>query len=268
MGPPQPPQPEPPPIDRPGEVLAVRDLGRIGYREAYALQESLVEAQVARRERPSHPRAGTLLLLEHPPVITVSRRPGAEKNILASPETLAREGVAVEPTDRGGDITYHGPGQLVAYPILDLNLLNLGLHEYVRLLEEAIIRTCADLGLLTLRDPAATGVWTRDPEDPGLPYAKVAAIGVRVRRWVSMHGLALNVATDLRHFQFIIPCGLVNRPVTSLAVELSRSPPEMPRVKSLLASHLTALVSEALASAQARRDARAPKEQGPERSGP
>lgn len=248
MGPAQPPEDSAPAAPA---LIDVRDLGTVGYRDAYALQESLVEAQVARRDSPAPPAVGTLLLLEHPPVITVSRRAGAERNILASPDTLAREGIALEPTDRGGDITYHGPGQLVAYPILDLNALNLGLHEYVRLLEESIIRTCADLGLPTLRDPAATGVWTRDPEHPTVPYAKIAAIGVRVRRWISMHGLALNVSTDLRHFQYIIPCGLVNRPVTSLAVELPTT--DMNRVKSLLARHVCDLAREALARANQRR---------------
>src|SRR5262249_23731675 len=160
--------------------------------------------------------------VEHdPPVITVTPRAGV--NLLASPEALAAAGIEVEETDRGGDITYHGPGQLVVYPILDLNLLKLRLHEYMRMLAAAVIDTCAAFGVRARRDVCATGVWVpRGDADASngtcgsLTDAKICAMGVRVRRWVTMHGLALNVTTDLSHFSHIVPCGLVGRPVTSL----------------------------------------------------
>jgi lipoyl(octanoyl) transferase len=155
---------------------------------------------------------------------------------LASTAQLDRLGVEVAPTDRGGDITYHGPGQLVAYPILDLNLLGLRLHEYMRTLEEAVIGVCAGFGVDAIRDTSATGVWI--PDERGAPSRKIGAMGVRVKRWVSMHGLALNVSTDLTHFDLIVPCGLPGRPVTSLARELGDGAPSMAQVKSSLVAHL------------------------------
>jgi lipoyl(octanoyl) transferase len=159
-------------------------------------------------------------------VITVSRRPGARTHLLADEARLAREGVTVAETDRGGDITYHGPGQLVVYPIVDLNRLGLGLHAYMRALEGAVIDLCADLGLDAARDPAATGVW--------IGPSKLAAMGVRVRRWVTLHGLALNVTTDLSHFDLIVPCGLAGRGVTSIERELGGRCPAMDIVKQEL----------------------------------
>jgi lipoyl(octanoyl) transferase len=231
--------------------VAFRDLGLIAYDEALALQRELLESVLASRD--ATPTLGAVLLLEHNPVITVSRRPSAATNVLATPELLARHGVTLAETDRGGDVTYHGPGQLIAYPILDLNALNLGLHAYMRLLEEAVIRTCASFGLATTRDPSATGVWTLNAA--GQPLAKIAAMGVRVRKWVSMHGLSLNIEPDLTHFGLIVPCGLVGRPVTSLRRELGPACPAMPEVKSTLTSHLTELIRHAAAQAQAGRDA-------------
>src|SRR5690606_29440764 len=145
-------------------------------------------------------------------------------HVLATPGLLARHGVELVETDRGGDVTYHGPGQLVAYPIVDLNRVGLRLHEYMRALEGAVIAAVAGFGVAGERDPAATGVWV-----PGAvrgESAKLCAMGVRVRRWVSMHGLALNVTTDLSHFGLIVPCGLAGRPVTSLHALLGdRCPP-------------------------------------------
>lgn len=229
--------------------LTFRDLGLIPYADALAIQRDLLESVIASRE--ADPMLGAILLLEHPPVITVSRRPSAAANVLATPELLARHNVTIAETDRGGDVTYHGPGQLIAYPILDLNALNLGLHAYMRLLEEAVVRSCAAFGLKTIRDPAATGVWTLDQD--GNPRAKVAAMGVRVRRWVSMHGLSLNVNPDLTHYQLLIPCGLVGRPVTSLAQELGAACPTMPEVKHQLRLHFEQLISEAHSSAQTAR---------------
>ncbi|HEX8876171.1 MAG TPA: lipoyl(octanoyl) transferase LipB [Phycisphaerales bacterium] len=233
--------------------LVITDLGRLAYEPAFEAQRAAHARVLAARER-GEPTVGELLLVEHDPVVTISNRAGVEAHLLATPALLERHGVRVSRTDRGGDITYHGPGQLVAYPILDLNLLNLGLHEYMRLLEESVIRTCAHFGVATARDPAATGVWTvRDRE----PFAKIAAMGVRVRRWVSMHGLALNVATDLEHFSFIVPCGLVGRPVTSLHQELGAHAPTMSRTREVFVPVFRSLVGQALATAFDRRDAAA-----------
>lgn len=217
------------------------------YERAYAEQQ-VTHARVleAREASPPGPIVGEILLVEHdPPVITVSRRQGAGAHLLATPAQLEASGVEVQPTDRGGDITYHGPGQLVAYPILDLNRLGLGLHAYMRALEEAIIRTCAEYGIQAKREPGMTGVWIGDSADS--PPRKIAALGVRVRRWVSMHGLALNVTTNLDHFGLIVPCGLAGRAVTSLGAELGDGCPPMARVKNdlcaALASELGATIT-------------------------
>ena len=220
------------------EWLQIRDLGRVAYAETLARQRALQqEVQEARATGCSR---GHLLLLEHdPPVVTVSRRPGAAANVLASEDLLARHGVERHETDRGGDVTYHGPGQLVAYPIVDLDRVGVRIHGWIRLLEQSIIDTLAEFGIEAGRDPGATGVWVgRDAETPdGTGGRKIAAIGVRVSRWVTMHGLALNVDPDLRHFELIVPCGLAGRPVTSIAKELGTAP-AMDEVKQRLAHHL------------------------------
>ncbi|HRQ72331.1 MAG TPA: lipoyl(octanoyl) transferase LipB [Phycisphaerales bacterium] len=224
--------------------LRVIDLGRMGYREAYEVQRAHVEEVLASREA-GEPEVGRLLLVEHDPVITVSGRRGAAGHVLASADALREAGVAVEATDRGGDVTYHGPGQLVAYPVLDLNALRLRLHEYVRLLESAAIGVCARFGVRAHREPGATGVWVaRTEAEGGRPEsAKVCAIGVRVRRWVSMHGLAINVTTDLSHFDLIVPCGLAGRAVTSLERELGAGCPPMDAVKAALVEEVTSALS-------------------------
>ena len=233
--------------------LRAIDLGRIPYEPAYRAQCEHAEEVLAAREAGA-PEVGRVLLLEHDPVITISSRAGAEKNLLATPAALARAGVTIARTDRGGDITYHGPGQLVAYPILDLNLLNLGLHAYMRLLESAVIDACADFGIAAERDPAATGVWARTPGG-GSALAKVAAMGVRVRKWVSMHGLALNVSPDLAHFGLIVPCGLAGRPVTSLRDLLGDACPTMDQAKAAVVRALGDRTAEALRRAVDRRAA-------------
>lgn len=213
-------------------AIEVIDLGRMAYAPAFDEQRRRHERIVLARER-SDPVVGTLLLVEHdPPVITISRRPEARTHLLASAEELARSGVTIEETDRGGDITYHGPGQLVAYPIFDLNTLGLNLHAYMRLLEQVVIDVCASFGLAAQRDAGATGVWASG--------RKVCAMGVRVRRWVTMHGLALNVTTDLKHFDLIVPCGIAGREVTSMARELGPRCPDMSEVKLRLAASLDA----------------------------
>ncbi|MEQ8769856.1 MAG: lipoyl(octanoyl) transferase LipB [Phycisphaerales bacterium] len=220
-------------------VIPVEDLGRLPYARAYEIQRERHEAILAARESDA-PGIARLLLVEHDPVVTVSRRPSAREHLLATPEMLASRGVDVQQTDRGGDITYHGPGQLVCYPIVDLNRLKLKPVEHVRLLERAIIDTLASFGLDTVRDDTATGVWL--PDDQGNPERKIAAIGVRVRRWVSLHGLAINVTTDLDHFKLIVPCGLADRPVTSMHAELGDACPPMDDVKRALVERLSGLI--------------------------
>ncbi|XVJ58398.1 MAG: lipoyl(octanoyl) transferase LipB [Tepidisphaera sp.] len=224
------------------DTLRVMDLGRIGYAAAYERQEAEAAAVLADREA-GRPRVGTLFLLEHDPVVTVSRRASAAGNVVGSPELFSRMGVEVRETDRGGDVTYHGPGQLVGYAILDLNLLKLGLHEYMRLLEQSVIDAAARWGIVGDRDATATGVWVGD----GSGAAKLCAFGVRVRRWVSMHGLGLNVDPDMTHFGLIVPCGL-SRPVTSLNALLGDRCPTMDEVKREVAASLQRLLRERLAS--------------------
>lgn len=186
------------------------------------------------------PEVGRILLVEHDPVVTVTKRPGAIGHLLASPELLARHGVELVQTDRGGDITYHGPGQLVCYPIIDLQRLHLRLHDYMRTLEQAVIDTIAGFGVAGERDPGATGVWVRRGDTE--PARKICAMGVRVSRWISMHGLALNVTTNLEHFGLIVPCGLAGRGVTSLQATLGDACPPMDRVKVDLVSSLRRLL--------------------------
>jgi lipoate-protein ligase B len=214
-------------------ALRVIDLGRMGYREAYGVQCAHLEEVLAARAAGAA-EWGRVLVVEHEPVITVSRRKGAREHLVATAAQLSEAGVAVEETDRGGDITYHGPGQLVVYPILDLNSLMLGLHDYMRLLEQAVIDACAVFGVEGRRDPEATGVWV----DHHGVASKIAAMGVRVRRWVSMHGLALNVQPDLSHFRLIVPCGLAGRPVTSLRELLGNGAPSMARTQDVLVDAL------------------------------
>ncbi len=194
-------------------VINVLYLGCVDYSIALQLQQTLVT--LVKEGRISH----TLILLEHPPVITMGRNAG-EKNIVASREFLASNGVELHETNRGGDVTFHGPGQLVGYPIFDLRAFEprMGAVDFVRKLEEVLIRTCGDLGVVTERIPGLTGVWTQD-EVPG----KIAAIGVHISRAVTSHGFALNVTTNLDYFKLIVPCGISDKPVTSLEQEMAKS---------------------------------------------
>ncbi|MBZ5723693.1 MAG: lipoyl(octanoyl) transferase LipB [Acidobacteriia bacterium] len=178
-----------------------RELGRVEYGAALELQRNLV----GRRQQGAVP--DHLLLLEHPHVITLGRNGHAE-NLLASQDLLRRAGISFFPTDRGGDVTYHGPGQLVGYPILDLREWKRDVGAYVRAIEQVIIDTLAGYGIAAGRIPKLTGVWVEE--------RKIAAIGVHLSRWVTSHGFALNVTTDLSYFQYIVPCGLT-KPVTSMA---------------------------------------------------
>ncbi|MEO1007939.1 MAG: lipoyl(octanoyl) transferase LipB [Planctomycetota bacterium] len=213
--------------DRATPGLDVVDLGRAAYADAYEHQVRTQRALIERRGEPAE-SLGTLFLVEHDPVITVSRRPKAAAHVLAADAQLRAAGVERVETDRGGDVTYHGPGQLVAYPILDLARFGLGLHEYMRLLEGVVIDALAAFGVGGHRDPGVTGVWVRRGDGSS---AKIAAMGVRVRKWVTMHGLALNVDPDLSHFQLIVPCGLVGRSVTSLREVLGTGAPGMDDAK-------------------------------------
>jgi lipoyl(octanoyl) transferase len=192
----------------------VRRLGRVAYAAGLELQQQLVE------QRRVGAIGDTLLLLEHPPVITTGARArGARTNVVASPDVLAREGVEIFDTGRGGDVTYHGPGQLVGYPIFDLRPDRQDVHQYVRDLEEALMLAIARFGITGTRVSGLSGVWVgeRGREE------KIAAIGVRISRWITSHGFALNVNTDLRHFQLIVPCGIADRGVTSIARVLGRA---------------------------------------------
>ena len=229
----------------PNPSLQVFDLGGMAYGPAYELQRAVQASVIAGRERGGPTQV--LLLVEHdPPVITVSRRRSAMNHLLATQDALAQQGIEVEHTDRGGDITYHGPGQLVVYPIIDLNSLGLRLHGYMRRLEEVVLRTLNTFGIDGERDDTATGVWVpieKGPASsaPAVGNAKICAMGVRVSRWVSMHGLALNVTTNLEHFGLIVPCGLVGRPVTSMQQLLGERCPSMEAVKNELVTQFETL---------------------------
>jgi len=193
-------------------ILNLVHPGRIDYASGLAVQKQLVEARHAGQI------GNTLLLLEHPPVLTLGRN-SHRQNILASDEFLAYRGVEIHEINRGGDVTYHGPGQLVGYPIIDLRSFTprLGAVDYVRLLEEVLIRACADFAVRAQRIAGRTGVWTM--AGGTVPEKKVAAIGVHISRGITSHGFALNVTTDLRDFELIVPCGISDRAVTSLELE-------------------------------------------------
>ena len=189
------------------QALAVRRLGRLPYAEGLELQARLVEDRVAGRI------PDTLLLLEHEPVFTLGRN-ARHENVLVPADALRERGFEVFETGRGGDVTYHGPGQIVGYPIIDLKPDRQDVHRYVRDLEEVMIRTCADFGVAAARIKGCTGCWVGD--------AKIGAIGVRLSRWVTSHGFAFNVNVDLAPFQMIVPCGIREKGVTSLQRLLGR----------------------------------------------
>ena len=217
-------------------MISILHLGTIDYGTALRLQSTLVEL----RKQGSIP--DVLLLLEHPPVITIGRN-ASQKNLLASSDLLKQRGVELLESNRGGDITFHGPGQLVGYPIFDLRGFSprIGAVEFVRRVEEALIRTCGDLGVPSERICGLTGVWTQGPNsqscsvDSSHPGAvpqpptgeqkKIAAIGVHISRGITSHGFALNVTTNLDFFKLIVPCGISDRPVTSIANELADKRP-------------------------------------------
>lgn len=216
------------------------------YERAYGFQCEHHELVLAARDSGS-PTLGRILTVEHPPIITVTRRPEARSHVTASASLLAQHGVTLHETDRGGDVTYHGPGQLVCYPIIDLNAAKLRIHDYIRLLETAVIETLAEYGLTGTIDPDATGVWIDPAQNPDLANeldqpAKVCAIGVRVRKWITLHGLAVNIDPDMDHFKLIVPCGLAGRPVVSLRQILGDRCPTMDQFAQILTGRISALL--------------------------
>lgn len=203
--------------------LEVRRLGMVPYGQGLEIQRAAVE------ERRSGAAPDRLLLLQHPPVLTLGQRgDGGRSHILATPERLREMGVDVFETGRGGDVTYHGPGQIVGYPIMDLRPDRCDVHAYVRDLEEALIRAAGDFGVRAGRIKGLTGVW--------VGAGKLAAIGVRISRWITSHGFAFNVSTNLEHFNLIIPCGITGREVTSLERLLGRAP-DLAEVEDRIAYH-------------------------------
>jgi lipoyl(octanoyl) transferase len=215
--------------------LFITDLGLISYTDALALQQRLVTA------RKSEAIEDVLLLCEHPHAITLGRNAKRE-NLLVSEHVLRQKGVGLHTTNRGGDITYHGPGQIVGYPILNLAAIKRDVGWYVRTLEEAMIRTTADFGLAAFRIPGKTGIWVKPVAKPEAAEEKLSAIGVHLSRWVTSHGFAYNVSTDLRYFDLIVPCGIAGRRATSLEKLLSRNV-ALDEVKPSLAHHFAELFS-------------------------
>ena len=210
-------------------MFDVRRLGVVPYADALELQRALVEERKAGRI------PDTLLLLQHPHVLTIGVKKDGRQHILATPEVLAARGVEVVETGRGGDVTYHGPGQLVGYPIIDLNPDRRDVHKYVRDLEAVMIGVCADYGLTADRVKGMSGAWVGD--------AKIGAIGIRISRWVTSHGFAFNVATDLDFFNLIVPCGIADKAVTSLASQLDRQVP-MAEVEDRCIHHFSAVFAK------------------------
>jgi len=200
-------------------------LGTVDYAEAHRLQRELQAKRIAGETN------DIVLLLEHPPVLTMGRS-AKEQHIIAAPDVLAARGISVHEVGRGGDVTYHGPGQLVAYPIIDLKPDRRDVRKYMWSLEETMIRTCADFGLSAERVAGLNGAWIGE--------RKVGAVGVRISRWVTMHGLALNASSDLSHFELIVPCGIADKAVTSLSAELGRTV-GVPDVLGPLARHFARL---------------------------
>jgi lipoyl(octanoyl) transferase len=204
-------------------AVEVRRLGPVPYADALTLQRLLVEDRRAGRTD------DLLLLLEHPHVLTLGvRGDGGRSHILATPEALGSRGVEVHESGRGGDITYHGPGQIVGYPIMDLRPDRCDVHRYVRDIEEVLIRTASDYGVEAGRVEGLTGVW--------VGREKLAAIGVRISRWVTSHGFAFNVTTDLEYFNLMVPCGIADRSVTSLA-QLLGHPVDRVEVEDRIVAH-------------------------------
>jgi len=222
--------------------ILVQDLGLTDYKEAWDYQESLFAKTIAikvqnRRQDSAFQTPNYFLYVTHPHVFTLGKS-GDMDNLLAPASLLEQKGASFYKINRGGDITYHGPGQIVAYPILDLENFFTDIHKYLRFLEEAVILTLKEYAITATRSPGETGVWL----DEGTPFArKICAMGVRASRWVTMHGLALNVNVDLGYFDLMIPCGIKGKAVTSMAAELGGQPQDETKVKACLLKHFLAL---------------------------
>jgi lipoyl(octanoyl) transferase len=210
--------------------LLVADLGTLPYTEALDLQRAVARARIS-----GEIAEDLLLLVEHPPVVTLGRGTKAG-NLTASPELLAARGVELFEVDRGGDVTFHGPGQLVGYPVIDLKRHRQDLHWYLRQLEEALIRALAPFGIIGARSVGQTGVWTTG--------RKIASIGVHARDWVTWHGFALNVTTDLSYFDLIVPCGIADVAMTSIARELGTSFTSAPELAERARAHVANELAE------------------------
>ncbi|PSR08757.1 MAG: lipoyl(octanoyl) transferase [Candidatus Arcticimaribacter sp.] len=228
-------------MQTPNKKIQVTDLNNTSYQPAWDFQEKLlkeiVDLKIANRKiEIQHPTPNYFLWVEHPPVITLGKS-GAIDHLLLNEEQLRDRGIEYYKTNRGGDITFHGPGQVVGYPILDLENFFTDIHKYLRLLEEMVILTLKEYGLEGTRSPGETGVWL----DVGTPFArKICAMGVKASRWVTMHGFAFNVNTDLAYFSYIVPCGIQGKGVTSLQAELKREI-SLDEVREKLSTHFQAL---------------------------
>lgn len=227
-------------------TVEVIDLGKQAYKPVWDLQEqklrSIVDQKRKNRDlKIKEPTPNYFLWVEHPPVITLGKS-GLPEHLLLNESQLKEKGVEFFKTNRGGDITFHGPGQLVGYPILDLENFFTDIHKYLRLLEEVVIRTLDEYGLKASRSEGETGVWL----DVGTPFArKICAMGVKASRWVTMHGFALNVNTDLYYFDYIVPCGIKGKAVTSMQNELAREIPSG-EVRKKIQNHFADLFSAQL----------------------
>ena len=211
----------------------ILDVGTMAFGECWQLQQTLFERAIAQKGEGKEPEQ-TIILVEHPPVYTLGKS-GKESNLLVAEEFLKSIGAEFFHIDRGGDITFHGPGQIVGYPILDLAQLGIGLKDYIDAIEGAVIDLVAEWGIVCQRVPGASGVWI---VEKGRQMRKICAVGVKSSRWVTMHGFALNVNTELRYFEYINPCGFVDRTATSMEKELGRRL-DMEEVKERLIFHLT-----------------------------
>lgn len=225
------------------QVVQFQDLGKMEYRQAWDLQEKLLKQTLANKAA-GQPTSHYLLLVEHPPVYTLGKS-GKMEHVLIDQQEMQKRQIGFYHSNRGGDITYHGPGQIVGYPIFDLECFYTDIGRYLRELEEVIILTLADYGLVGQRSKGETGVWL-DPESP-LQARKICAMGVRCSRWVTMHGFALNVHPDLSYFDNIVPCGIANKSVTSMQRETALAI-DMEQVKQKLLHHFEAVFDISIAS--------------------
>lgn len=224
--------------------VGYKDLGTMPYKDCWQLQQSLFESRLELRRRGEQGEdCGTILTVEHTPVYTLGKS-GKQSNMLISQAYLESLGAEFFHIDRGGDITFHGPGQIVCYPILDIEKLGIGLRRYIEILEQAVIETVAHYGIKAERLEGATGVWICDRGAVGTPqnWRKICAIGVRASHFVTMHGLALNVSTDLKWFTMINPCGFTDKGVTSISKEIGKDV-DFEEVKQLLVQTLTKLLT-------------------------